>query len=473
MEKKNVTNTAKIALLLFNIGSFALAWVLYYNKRTFDTYLWIGGCITILLYSILYNSLCQVYKAFRIASFQITETLFSQLLCFGIADCIFFVECCLVYNRYTSIFPMLAALFCQCLGSAFIIMYTKQYFIKKIAPKTTLFIYGDKIDEIEITSFKQRILQKYEHLFQIKNMLSESQSHMELFQAIDQHQVILLYEVSQDNRNLLMQYAIQARKSIYITPSLSDILLQGCSTKHLLDTPLVKYDYAYERRSGDFLKRVTDIVASLAGLVITLPIMLCAALAIKLEDHGPVFFKQERCTKDGKVFEIVKFRSMIVDAEKNGFVPCVGQDNRITHVGRFLRKTRIDELPQLINILKGDMSLVGPRPERVEHVQKYTQDMPEFAYRLRVKGGLTGYAQIFGKYNTSPYDKLRLDLMYIENRSIVLDMKLIMLTLKIIFTPESTEGFSKEKSQELQREFEKQQLFHRWENNTRGEKREI
>jgi lipopolysaccharide/colanic/teichoic acid biosynthesis glycosyltransferase len=170
--------------------------------------------------------------------------------------------------------------------------------------------------------------------------------------------------------------------------------------------------------------------------------MAIIALAIKLYDGGPVFFKQKRCTLDGKVFEIHKFRSMIVDAEKEGIsIPATDKDPRITPVGNVIRMTRLDELPQVFDILIGNMSIVGPRPERVEHVEKYTKEVPEFAYRLKVKGGLTGYAQIYGKYNTTPYDKLKLDLMYIQNYSILLDLKLILMTVKIIFMKESTEGF--------------------------------
>ena len=188
-----------------------------------------------------------------------------------------------------------------------------------------------------------------------------------------------------------------------------------------------------------------DIVISLVILTITSPIMLVTAIAIKAYDHGPAFFKQKRCTINGKVFEILKFRSMIVDAEKPGMViPAKDRDPRITPVGRFIRATRIDELPQLINVLKGEMSIVGPRPERVEHVEKYSKDIPEFSYRLKVKGGLTGYAQVLGKYNTTAYDKLKLDLMYIENYSIALDLKLLLMTIKIVFSKESTEGFEEE-----------------------------
>ena len=179
--------------------------------------------------------------------------------------------------------------------------------------------------------------------------------------------------------------------------------------------------------------------------------MAVVAIAIKLEDGGPVFFRQDRVTLGGKVFSILKFRSMIVDAEKDGrSIPATGRDPRITKVGNVIRATRLDELPQLLNIIKGDMSIVGPRPERVEHVEKYCKDIPEFALRTKVKGGLTGYAQIYGKYNTSPYDKVRLDMLYIENYSLMLDIKLILMTIRIMLKKESTEGFEKvEETQKL------------------------
>ena len=175
------------------------------------------------------------------------------------------------------------------------------------------------------------------------------------------------------------------------------------------------------------------------------PIMLLVALAIKLEDGGPVFFKQKRMTRNGREFDILKFRSMIVDAEKYaGAVLATDNDPRITKVGKFIRATRMDEFPQLLNILKGDMSVVGPRPEMIENVSKYTAELPEFSYRLKVKGGLTGYAQIVGKYNTSPKDKLVLDLMYIEKYSLWLDFKLIMQTVTVLFKAgDSTKGFGK------------------------------
>ena len=185
------------------------------------------------------------------------------------------------------------------------------------------------------------------------------------------------------------------------------------------------------------------------------PLMLLVALAIKLEDGGPVFYRQRRVTRNGKAFDILKFRSMIVDAEKNGYdlsMRANGKDPRITKVGNVIRGCRVDELPQILNILRGDMSIVGPRPERVENVEAYSREFPEWHYRERVKAGLTGYAQIFGKYNTTPEDKLRLDLIYIENYSLLLDIKLIFMTGRVLFSKESTEGFEMQEQMRAYRE---------------------
>ena len=198
------------------------------------------------------------------------------------------------------------------------------------------------------------------------------------------------------------------------------------------------------------IKRALDVFFSLLALIILSPLFLVTAIAIKADDKGPVFFRQERCTIGGKRFMIIKFRSMIVDAEKDGKSHPAGEnDDRITRVGRVIRAWRIDELPQLINILKGDMSIVGPRPERVEHVEKYTEDIPEFVFRYKMRGGLTGYAQVYGKYNTSALDKLKMDLVYITGFSLLLDFQIVMETLKILFRKESTEGFSEERASQM------------------------
>ena len=172
--------------------------------------------------------------------------------------------------------------------------------------------------------------------------------------------------------------------------------------------------------------------------------MIAVSIAIKAYDGGPVFYKQCRLTKDGKTFMVHKFRSMKVDAEKDGVarLSTGDKDDRVTPIGHFIRKVRLDELPQLLDILKGDMSIVGPRPERPEIAAQYEKELPEFALRLQAKAGLTGYAQVYGKYNTTPYDKLQMDLMYIAKPSFIEDLRIIFATIKILFMPESTEGIS-------------------------------
>jgi len=187
------------------------------------------------------------------------------------------------------------------------------------------------------------------------------------------------------------------------------------------------------------IKRAMDIILSLIILPFILPFMFLAAIAIKIHDKGPIIYKQKRLTINSKEFEVYKFRSMILDAEKDGIARlATDEDKRITPIGNVLRKFRIDEFPQIINVLKGDMSLVGPRPERPELTQEYIKEMPEFTFRLNVKAGLTGFAQVIGKYDTTPYDKLKMDLMYIERYSILTDFKIIMMTLKTMLFPGKT-----------------------------------
>ncbi len=456
MENKRVTNTAKFILNVWNIGLFAAVWFGFYNNYTFDTHIMNGGVITVIIFGVIYIALCNVYKAHRIASSEIGETVFSQVLSLGIADLILYVECCLVYNRYVNILPGAITVVMQIVGTALIVMFAKQYLMKYVPPKKTVIVYGEDVEKEEVEAFEIRLMRKYSHLFDVEQMGCEDLKKDLQEAGIDDYDVAILYELSGENRGKYIAYLMEHRKAFYVSPRVEDIMFQGCVPKHLLDTPLMKYDYKYENKSTYLLKRSMDVVLSILILIILSPILLVIALLIKIEDGGPVFFKQERCTKDARVFEILKFRSMIVDAEKYGVTPCTDGDNRITRIGRFIRKTRLDEMPQFINILKGDMSIVGPRPERVEHVQQYIKEVPEFAYRMKVLGGLTGYAQIYGKYNTSAYDKLRLDLLYIENQSLTLDLKLILLTVRTMFTPESTEGFEEEKSQEMLEKARKQ-----------------
>ncbi|MBP3272128.1 MAG: exopolysaccharide biosynthesis polyprenyl glycosylphosphotransferase, partial [Ruminococcus sp.] len=254
------------------------------------------------------------------------------------------------------------------------------------------------------------------------------------------NQAVVISDIPSDMKNQLLKFTFENDIRTYLNPKLSDILVRGADECNLFDTPLLLCRNDGLSADQQFVKRIVDILFSLMFIIVGSPFLIGIALAIKLYDHGPVLYKQERLTEGGKVFNVYKFRSMIVDAEKNGAQLADKHDDRITPIGKFIRRIRFDELPQLFNILKGDMSFVGPRPERPELAAKYEKTMPEFRFRLKVKAGLTGYAQVIGKYNTTPYDKLKLDLMYIQHQSLKLDLKLMLMTIKILFIPESTEG---------------------------------
>lgn len=443
-EKDKLVSKSKNIVNFYIVSLFFIVWFCFYNQFVFGVNRIAGGVFSVVIYFIIYNYFAKLYRAYKIGTYKISEIIFSQFLAIGIADTVLYVECCLVSRRYVNILPGLVTAGIQILGMAVWAVYTKQYFIRYIDANATLVLYGGE----DSAEFVRKLKQKYEHLFRIKECISiEDFTKEQLYAKIAPYDTVILYEVDRGSRTSTMEYCIEHKKNLYITPRISDIILQGFEERTLIDTPLFKYEYHYLDARKYRTKCLLDLTVSIIALIFAAVPMAVTAIAIKLEDGGPVFFKQKRCTVNGRVFEIIKFRSMIPDAEKEGAViPCTEHDARITKVGRVIRRFRIDELPQIFNILKGDMSVVGPRPERVEHVKKYCLEVPEFAYRMRVKGGLTGYAQIFGKYNTSAYDKLKLDLMYIENQSLLLDLKMIMLTVKTLFTPESTEGFEEEKS---------------------------
>lgn len=452
MENKQITHTARMLLRVWNTGWFALVWIWYYNAYMFNTYRTLGALFSILTFYIVYSWLCNVYKAFRIASTDVSEIVFSQFISFAAADLLLYIECVLVYNQLRNLLPGLCIVGIQLMGTMLISLETKRYFMRHVARQKTLVVYGSQTDRNSALGFEKRLLRKYDHLFDILYTEQETLSEDQLNQFVQGVETVILYKISPAQRFRFTNLCLETGKNFYFTPDLEEIIKTGCEAKHLLDTPLMKYEYSYQNSRELVVKRALDILFSLFFLVILSPAMLVTAIAIRLEDHGPVFYRQKRYTKGGKIFEILKFRSMIVDAEKNGVQPSTDRDPRITKVGEIIRKTRFDEVPQFINILKGDMSFVGPRPERVEHVDMYMQMIPQFRYRLAVKGGLTGYAQVFGKYNTTAEDKLMLDLMYIENQSTLLDFKIALLTIRTIFQKESTEGFDEAVSEQINQE---------------------
>ncbi len=254
-------------------------------------------------------------------------------------------------------------------------------------------------------------------------------------------EVLYLYRIPADLRHDLLKFAAENKLYAYVQPVLGDLILNSTQVSSIFDLPVLHFSNRDTLNSFYLGKRVYDILVSLLALLISSPLMLLIALLIKLDDQGPVLYQQTRLTRDNKEFTLIKFRSMRVDAEADGIARLSPEgDQRVTRVGKWLRKIRADELPQFFNVLKGDMSVVGPRPERPEIAKQYEEDMPEFSLRLLTKAGITGYAQIYGKYNTSPYDKLQMDLLYILRQSMWEDIKLTVMTIGLIFSKDSTEG---------------------------------
>ena len=255
------------------------------------------------------------------------------------------------------------------------------------------------------------------------------------------YEALFVIGIDPELRNRITQYCVEEGIQGYFLPDVGDVILAGAKHIQSYSVPILNVERKQPVAEFLVLKRLFDIAASLIGLIIASPFMLLTALAVKLYDKGPVFYTQTRLTKDGKVFKMIKFRSMRTDAEKDGVARLTTtNDDRITPVGKVIRAIRMDELPQLINILKGEMSIVGPRPERPEIAEQYAEEFPAFKLRLQVKAGLTGYAQVYGRYNTDPHDKLEMDLMYINKMGVFTDLMLIFGTLRILFVKESTSG---------------------------------
>ena len=394
------------------------------------------GVYAVLLYALFLNSECTMFGQLHRG-----DLIMGQIISICLVNGITYLQLCLIANGILPLAPMLALTGADIvIAIVLILLYTSLYH-RLYAPHDMLLIYGHRRG-VELKIKMDARKDKYN----ISGLISSDEGYDKIIQEIPKYDAVVINDVPAQLRNDLLKYCYRYRVRTYVSPKLTDIMLRGARNITLFDTPLLLVKGTGLTPAERVAKRAMDILISAIVLLILSPLMLLIAAAIKLEDGGPIFFRQKRLTRHGREFDILKFRSMVVVAEKYaGAVLATDNDPRITRVGRIIRPFRLDELPQLINILKGDMSIVGPRPERKVIADEYCKDIPEFAYRMKVRGGLTGYAQIYGKYNTSAYDKLRLDLMYIENYSLLLDIKLMILTIRILFSKESTEGVDKAK----------------------------
>lgn len=421
-------------------GIFALVWYHSYVDAIVLPYYRRGNWVLIGIYCLLTALFFKVYGGFKLGYLKKTDMLYSQTISMVCVNVVAYFLISLIGRHFMDASPIVFMTFVDLL---FIFLWTlltgKIYFIL-YPPRKLIILYGSHQAAALVLKMSQRV-DKY----MICESVSINESEEVIREQILKYEGVIICDIPAELRNDYLKFCFENSLRAYIAPKISDIIVRGADDIRLFDTPLLlcrNYGLDFEQR---FVKRIFDIVFSLIALVPAAPFMLISALAVKLYDRGPVLYKQKRLTIDHKEFYVYKFRSMIVDAEKDGKPRLASEeDDRITPVGKILRKFRIDEFPQLLNILKGDMSVVGPRPERPELTEEYKKEMPEFEYRLKVKAGLTGYAQVTGVYDTSPYDKLKMDLMYIENYSVRMDLQIILMTLKTMLFPGKTNAETEE-----------------------------
>lgn len=446
--KKIYRRFANLIIVALMTVPFCLLWDGKLNGLMDRQFLGKGNLLIIFSYVLFIFVFMQLWGGFKLGYQKLVNLVLSQILAVICINILTYIQVILMIGTIDylwniacwMILLMAVDTVCCLLASGFFI----NIYVKLFPAYKVLQINGD------YENYLSQKIRDRDDKYQIAEEISVYEPWEKLLDKMARYDTILLNDIPSAYKNKILKYCFDNSIRVYFTPKISDIIVKGTEVINLFDSPLLlckNIGLNFEQR---LIKRIMDLVISGLGIILTSPIMLLTAVCIKCNDGGPVFYKQERCTLNGKVFTIYKFRSMIVDAEKDGKVrPATEDDDRITKVGKIIRKTRIDELPQLINILKGEMSFVGPRPERTEHIEKYCREIPEFSYRLKMKGGLTGYAQVYGRYNTTAYDKLKMDLLYIVNYSVIMDIQIIFETVKILFKKESTEGFTTQQVQEL------------------------
>lgn len=438
--KRFITFGSAMVLLGVLTAMFALLWYRYYSDSIVLPYYRRGNWVLIGVYAMLIAIFFKAYGGFKLGYLKKTDMIYSQIISMVCVNFTEYFVISLVGRHFLDASPLVIMTFADFAFISLWTMLTGKIYFMIYPPRKLIILYGSHQAAALVLKMSQRV-DKY--------MICESVSINEdpdvIKEQILKYEGVIICDIPAELRNDYLKFCFERSIRAYIAPKISDIIVRGADDIRLFDTPLLlcrNYGLDFEQR---LIKRVFDIVFSLVVLVPALPFMLISAVAIKLYDGGPVLYKQKRLTIDHKEFYVYKFRSMIVDAEKDGKPRLASEeDDRITPVGKILRKFRLDEFPQILNILRGDMSVVGPRPERPELTEEYKKEMPEFEYRLKVKAGLTGYAQVTGVYDTSPYDKLKMDLMYIENFSVRMDLQIILMTLKTMLFPGKTNAETEE-----------------------------
>lgn len=436
MFKNFIMRSLKGLNVLITATLFTLCWSAYYapelGRLKFTEYIVVVG----FLYTVVVILLDRIYNALMVGSYRVSQLLYSQGLTALLSAAVAYLVVAVINLRFVNPLPLICTVIVQLIWSAGWCFCANKLYFRMNKPKKTVVVY---CKDSELRKFEE--IKHFEKNFEVVKYIKNPESCEKLLEALEGAEVVFVTGLQIAIRNTVAKYCIKHGVQCYIQPQVGDIIMAGAEHMQIFSVPIMRVRKAHGREEYLFVKRLFDIVVSLLAIIITSPFMLITALAIKLYDKGPVLYKQVRLTKGHKEFKILKFRSMRTDAEKDGVAKLSAKDDdRITPVGKIIRKIRFDELPQLFNILMGDMTIVGPRPERPEIAAQYEKEIPSFDLRLQVKAGLTGYAQIYGKYNTEPYDKLKMDLMYINHMSAIEDLRLMLATVKILFIPESTEG---------------------------------
>ena len=429
-----------VVLLGANTALFGLTWFEVYRDQMYVYTFWAKGDIAMIgLFGALYYIFARLYGGFDILFRPVGELMYSHVVALALSCGMMYVVMALLIRAVPNVLPLLLMLLVAALVSGLWAFCAKKLTTRLLKPRPTVLIY----DNMDAKEDGEAILKTLPTGFRLLESLSAEAGTEAIYRVLREQnaRAVMLCGVSSSLRNDLVKYCINHNVEAYVRPNIGDFLIKGAKSLQLDNLPVLLCQRSSPAIWYLAVKRVMDIILSLCALVVFSPFMLVTAIAIKCYDGGPIFYKQLRLTKDRKEFYVYKFRSMRVDAEKDGVARLAQtNDDRITPVGKIIRMLRIDEMPQLWCILTGDMTIVGPRPERPEIAAKYEEEMPEFALRLQAKAGLTGLAQVYGKYNTTPYNKLQMDLQYIGSMGLVTDVKLIFATVKILFMPESTEG---------------------------------
>ena len=436
--KRMIMFWAKMFIVILQTAMYGWLWYHHYKDMMPVEYWRRGNWVIIALYAMFIMVFSRAFGALKVGYLKTWDIMYSQFLTIFCVNGVTYLQLSLINGDWKFLEnsrPMFVLCFLDIMFVLLWAIFMRWIYAFIYPPHEMLLIYGNISPDAIIRKLESR-----KDKYHVKEKVALSAGMDTIYERILQYDAVLVGDIPVQDRNQFIKYCFEKNIRCYGIPKISDIMIRNSESIDLFDSPLLLFRNNGLTYRQMFVKRAMDIVISLSGIVLASPVMLLIAAFVKAYDHGPVFYRQKRLTKDGAEFEILKFRSMVVNSEKYGARLAKKNDSRITPIGRVIRRLHFDELPQLFNILKGDMAFVGPRPERREITDEYAKSIPEFSYRLKVKAGLTGDAPVYGQYNTVPYDKLKMDLTYITSYSIWLDIKLIILTVKILFQKEKSEG---------------------------------